>query len=112
MLTWISETERLPPVAQKVLLAVPRQCGEFWDLNVAQILIRHEGVMPKPIAKGDRWPVDYYWSRDKRDTILITGNAWWALTDKIPLPPGAEHMTERGFHYVAQPSPVFISQSK
>jgi hypothetical protein len=111
---WISEAERLPAIAQKVLLAVPRQHGEFWDLKIAQLLVRHEDVFPRPVAKGSRWPTDYYWdsSRDGRDVCLITGNSWWALMDNIPLPPGAEHMAERGFHYIAQPTPVFVSQSR
>lgn len=109
---WISEADDLPKIAQKVLLAVPRQFGEFWDLSVAQLLVRHEGVFPRPVAKGSRWPVDYYWSRDAKDTILVTGNSWWALVNEIPLPPGAEHKTERGYHYIAQPEIVFVSQTK
>lgn len=105
---WISEAEQLPPVAQKVLLAVPRQGGEFWDLKVAQLLIQNEDVTPRPVPPGSRWPTEWYWNSG-RDTTLVTGNSWWALMDDIPLPPGAQHMTERGFHYIAQPEPVFVA---
>ena len=107
---WISEEHELPRVAQKVLLAVPRQNGEFWDLKVAQLLVRHEDVVPLPVKKGSRWPVEYSWdsSRDGKDVTLVTGNAWWALLDDIPLPPGATHMQDRGFHYIAQPEPVWV----
>lgn len=109
---WISEADQLPPIAQPVLLAHPRQTGEFWDLRVAQLLVHHEGVVPRPIKKGERWATDYFWdaSRDGRYTTLVTGNSWWALLDDIPLPPGAEHRTERGYHYIAQPTPVFVGQ--
>lgn len=110
---WISEAEKLPPIAQKVLLAVPRQFGEFWDLKVAQLLVRHEDVSPRPVAKGSRWPTEWYWDSSQcgRDTTLVTGNSWWALMDDIPLPPGAEHAAARGFHYIIQPMPVFVSQA-
>lgn len=109
---WISEAEQLPEIAQKVLLAHPRQTGEFWDLHVAQLLVRHEGVVPRPIAKGDRWATEYFWdwSNDGRGTVLVTGNSWWARMDEIPLPPGAEHQTIRGFHCIVQPTPVFVGQ--
>lgn len=112
---WISEAEQLPPIAQNVLLAVPRQFVEFWDLTTAKLLVQYEGVTPLPISKGQKWPTTYWWERNhggsiKRHPCLITGNAWWTLLDAIPLPPGAEHRTERGHHYIAQPSPVFVMQ--
>jgi hypothetical protein len=108
---WISEAEQLPKIAQEVLLAVPRQGGEFWDLKVAQLLVRHEDVAPHPVKTGSRWPVDWWWSwnRDGGASVLVTGNSWWALLDDIPLPPGAEHKTDRGFHYIAQPKRVWVS---
>jgi hypothetical protein len=112
MIKWTSEADELPKVAQKVLLATPRQDGEFWDLQVAQILIRHEGVVPQPVTKGGRWATDYYWGYDKDGMKLVTGNAWWAPLDTIPLPPGAEHKFERGYHYVSQPAPIFVAQRK
>jgi hypothetical protein len=108
---WISEAEQLPPIAQKVLLAVPRQTGEFWDLKVAQLLVRHEDVAPRPVPKGSRWPVEWSWNSGRDDVTLVTGNSWWSLMDDISLPPGAEHKTERGFHYIAQPVPVFVTQA-
>jgi hypothetical protein len=112
---WISEADRLPPIAQTVLLAVPRQNDEFWDLTTAKLLVQYEGVAPTPIAKGSRWPTTYWWERNHGGSIkshpcLVTGNAWWTLLDDIPLPPGAEHKTERGHHYIAQPLPVFVTQ--
>jgi len=107
---WKSEAAELPVIAQSVLLAVPRQFGEFWDLKVAQILVRHEGVIPKPIPLGSRWPVDFWWStgRGPHDTNMVTGNSWWAPLDEIPLPPGAEHKIIRGYHIIAQPTSVWV----
>jgi hypothetical protein len=111
---WISEAERLPPIAQPVLLAVPRQTGEFWDLTVAKLLVQYEGVVPRPVPRGSEWPTRYFWdsSRDGRATTLVTGNSWWAMLDDIPLPPGAVHRIERGEHCIAQPELVFVPQSR
>jgi hypothetical protein len=113
---WISEAESLPRIAQLILLAVPRQQGEFWDITTAQLLVRYEGVAPRPVAKGSRWPAEYWWESSRGGSsqshpFLLTGNAWWSLLDDIPLPPGAEHMNERGYHYIAQPELVFIPQA-
>jgi hypothetical protein len=113
MLNWISEAEKLPIIAQHVLLAVPRQVGEFWDLKMAQLLVAHEDVVPLPVAKGSRWPSQWYWDSSRggdRYVTLVTGNAWWALLNEINLPPGAEHRSERGYYYIAQPLPVFVTQ--
>jgi hypothetical protein len=111
---WISEAERLPPIAQTVLLAHPRQFGEFWDITTAKLLVHYEGVVPAPVAKGSKWPTTYYWEANhggsaQSHPYLVSGNSWWALLDDIPLPPGAEHKTERGYHYIAQPEPVFVA---
>ena len=107
---WISEADELPPIAQSVFYAHPRMSGDFWDISVARILVQYEGVAPRPVKAGHRWPTAYWWSDGS--TTLITGNGWWAKMDDIPLPPGAEHRHARGQHYVAQPVPVFIPQSK
>lgn len=111
---WRSEANELPPIAQKVMFAVPRQFGEFWDLHIAQLLVRHEAVIALPVPKGSRWPTDFWWStgRDSRDTHLVTGNGWWAPLDKINLPPGAKHLFDGRFHYVSQPKSIFVSQTK
>lgn len=111
---WISEAEALPPVAQKILLAHPRQTGEFWDLCTAQLLIQYEGVAPVPVKRGDRWPTTYWWSasKDTGATYLVTGNSWWTLLDTIPLPPGAMHKLDREFHYIAQPELVWVGQKQ
>lgn len=112
---WISEADDLPRIAQLVLLAHPRQFSDFWDITTAQLLVRHEGVIPRPVPKGTRWPTEYWWETNRGGSaqshpFLVSGNSWWALLDDIPLPPGAEHRTERGYHYVAQPSLVFVPQ--
>jgi hypothetical protein len=112
---WISEAEKLPPIAQKVLLAHPRQSGEFWDLRTAQILVQYEGVAPVPVKRGDRWPTTYWWGAEDsgRNMFLVTGNSWWALLDDIPLPPGAVHAVQTGpapYHFIAQPELVWIGQ--
>lgn len=112
---WISEAEALPQIAQEVLLAHPRQQGEFWDITTARLLVQHEGVAPMPVPKGAEWATTYYWETNRGGSatshpFLITGNSWWTLMDDIPLPPGAEHMFERGYHYVAQPKPVWVSR--
>jgi hypothetical protein len=112
---WISESEALPQIAQLVLLAHPRQHGEFWDITTAQLLVQYEGVVPLPVPKGASWPTTYYWETNRAGSansypFLITGNSWWTLLDEIPLPPGAEHKHERGYHYFAQPKPVWIGK--
>lgn len=110
MLEWISEEERLPIIAQRVLLLSPRQGGEWWDPRIAMILVRHEGVVPHPVRKGEVWPVDFFWNYGgQQQTALVTGNAFWASLENINLPPGAEHYTDKhsrairqdyGFKYV------------
>lgn len=118
MLTWISEGERLPMIAQTVLLAKPRQFGEFWDICTARILVRHEGVIPVPVRAGTDWPTDYWWSPAHGRAVidsptLVTGNSWWAAMDDLPLPPGAEHRRgPLGGHYFAQPVDVWIGKTK
>lgn len=114
---WISEAEALPQIAQVVLLAHPRQGGTAWDITTAQLLVQYEGVIPRPVPKGSKWPTTYYWETNRGGSVqshpfLVSGNSWWALLDDIPLPPGAEHRTERGYHYVAQPEPVFVTQQE
>lgn len=107
---WISEADSLPKIAQKVLLAVPRQEGGFWDIKAAQLLVRHEGVAPQPVKKGSQWPTHFWWdsSPNGADQTLVTGNSWWMPMDDMPLPPGAEHMRDRGFHYISQPNRVWV----
>lgn len=111
MLNWISEAERLPKVAQSVLLLTPRQAGEWWDISVARILIQHEGVTPMPVNAGAKWPTSYWWSRFHRDTCLVTGNAFWASLEHINLPLGAEHHFLNGFSNIKQVGNCFIPQA-
>ena len=111
---WFSEAEKLPMIAEDVLLASPRQFDDFWDLRVMCILVRYEGVVPAPVPKGTKWPVDYYWGSGSnvRDTRLISGNAWWARLDKITLPPGAVHdWGRRGDHFLRQKDFVWVGQT-
>jgi hypothetical protein len=118
MLKWISEADALPPIAQPVFLMTPRQSGDFWDMSVACILVDYEGVRPRPIKPGDQWPTTYRWGRTYGGDLisLVTGNAWWALMNEIPLPPGAEHASRVAFgdrqHWFAQPKPVFVGQKR
>lgn len=112
---WVSEAEALPPIGQSVLLMVPRQAGEFWDLHAAGLAADYDGVAPHPVAPGSRWPVKFWWNISKRgrEPVLVTGNAWWAEASDIPLPPGAEHRRgPRGDHYIAQPERVWVDQGK
>lgn len=113
---WISESEALPEIAQVVLLAHPRQGENLWDITTAQLLVQYDGVVPLPVAKGSKWPTTYYWETNhggsvKSHPYLVSGNSWWTLLDEIPLPPGAEHKTDRGYHYIVQPVPVFVTQA-
>ncbi|HEY1394750.1 hypothetical protein [Roseateles sp.] len=112
MLDWKSEGEMLPQIAQCVLLATPRQFDGFWDICVAQLLVRHEDVSPAPVRAGDPWPTDFYWCRSisGRDTMIVTANGWWTSLANIPLPPGAAHASERGFDYVRQLGGAFVPQ--
>lgn len=109
-LVWISEAERLPRIGQHVLVAIPRQMGDFWDLSVRCILARHEDVIPRPVCAGDEWPVDYYWGLPtaRGENCLVTGNGYWASLESIPLPLGAAHDAERGFTFVRQIGDVFV----
>ena|SRR5882757_6504880 len=114
---WISEAEALPEIAQTVLLAHPRQHDQFLDITTAKLLVQYEGVVPVPVAKGSKWPSTYYWETNhggsvKSHPYLVSGNSWWTLMDSIPLPPGAEHRLERGHHYIAQPSLIFVPQGQ
>ena len=117
MLTWISESERLPMVAQTVLLAMPRQHEEFWDICTARILVRHEAVMPLPVRAGTDWPTDYWWAPSHGRAVLdrptfVSGNNWWAAMDALPLPPGAEHRHGMRGHYIVQPVNIWIGKAK
>lgn len=117
MMKWISEAEALPKIAQVVLLAHPRQGGEFWDITTARLLVQYDGVAPSPVTKGSRWPTTYYWETNHGGSAnsypyIVSGNSWWALLDGISLPPGAEHKSERGYHYIAQPMPVFVARGR
>jgi hypothetical protein len=110
---WISEEVGLPPIGQTILLAHPRQTGEFWDLTTAMLLVKYEGVHPVPVLRGGRWPTTYYWETSRgraSHPFLVTGNNWWALLDDIPLPPGAEHKRDREYHYISQPELLFVGQ--
>lgn len=111
-LTWVSESAALPLVAQSVLLMTPRRAGEFWNINIACILIRYEGVLPRPVEAGAAWPVDYWWGTGPaREIVMVTGNGWWAPLSSLPLPPGAEHRSERGYDYIAQIGEVFVQRA-
>lgn len=114
---WISEGDALPKIGQPVLLCSPRQHAEFWDMRVACILVRHEGVVPLPVPSGSEWPIQYYWGSprgDDRGYPLITGNSWWASFDGINLPPRAihRHMGPRNDHVILQDGDVWIGPSK
>jgi hypothetical protein len=112
-LLWVSESKDLPRIGQTVLLATPRQDGEFWDIATATLLARHENVIPLPVQPGQGfWPTDYYWSRGShnRDTCLVTGNGWWASLANIALPPMAEHGSHNGYDFVRQVGRAFISK--
>lgn len=104
MLDWVSEEDRLPPIAQTVLVALPRRSDPLWDIRVGYVFVRHEGVAPHPVKRGDRWPVDFFWgfAPGHRDTSLITGNGFWSSLSSINLPPGAAHSFARGQHWIAQ----------
>ncbi|MBL4838151.1 MAG: hypothetical protein JKY34_11305 [Kordiimonadaceae bacterium] len=113
MLNWISEAEKLPVIGQSILLMTPRQSGQWWDTKVAQILVRHEDVIPNPvIARNSSWPTEYWWASGERysDTTLITGNGYWASMEDLPLPPGAVPYFEGDYHAVKQIGECFITK--
>ena len=116
MLEWISEGEALPKIGQKILLVHPCQSNEFWKIESAWLMARHEDVVPRPIKAGERWPTDYAWQRGEGGfgsplCLLVTGNGWWASLEGIPLPPGAAHRMINGYHCVEQTHEVFIPQA-
>jgi hypothetical protein len=112
MIDWVSEGTASPVVGQSVLVAKPRQFQEWRDISVGCILIRHEGVPVLPVKAGTRWPTNYYWSlsSDKRSTSLVTGNAYCAALNNLPLPLGAEHFFEGEYHAIKQVGECFIPQ--
>lgn len=115
MLKWISEAEELPPIAQPVFLMHPRQFDNLWDICVAMILVQYDGVHPRPVPKGSRWPSTYYWGSGRGNnslTYLVTGNSWWASCRDINLPPGAEHDKDREFDLIFQPELVCVGQDR
>jgi len=114
MIEWRSEEDALPKIGQSVLLASLRQLGEYWDLSSSMILVKHEGVVPRPIRKGSAWPTDFWWGdgRDPKNIRLITGNAWWASWTDISLPPGAVHKSIRGYDVIEQIGTIFIPQNR
>ena len=109
---WQSEEDALPNIAQPVFLAYPRQMGEFWDIYVARILTRCEGVSPVPVKRGTDWPTNYWWSIGRGDDnhLLVTGNSWWAPMTGIALPPHAEHLNIRGDDCIVQISNAWVGQ--
>lgn len=112
---WINEGSELPQIGQPVLLCIPRQFAEFWDMRVMCLLVRHEGVAPIPVAAGDEWPTTYYWgypSFPHGDHVLITGNSWWASMAGINLPPRAvhKHVGPRHDHAIMQVGDVWVPQ--
>lgn len=120
MIEWISEAAELPRIGESVLLANPRQSGEFWDIETAWLMARYDGVVALPVSPGSRWPTDYAWNRHRHGggfgsdgVLLITGNAWWARLDQIPLPPAAEHRVgPNGYPFVAQIGDAFIPMTR
>jgi hypothetical protein len=111
-IVWQSEENSLPNIAQPVFLAYPRKMGEFWDVYVARILVRYEGVCPIPVKRGTPWPTDYWWGAENsyNHHILVTGNSWWAPMNNIALPPHAEHRVIRGDNCIVQTSPIWVGQ--
>lgn len=110
---WISESTALPRIGEKVLLLVPRQYGECWDMHVAWLAVNDEDVVPYPVTRGTHWPTDFWWNTAQTHSfpVLVTGNAWWSAMGTLPVPPGAEHRYGiQGEHYFAQPTPVWVGQ--
>lgn len=110
---WQSERDALPRIGERVLLLVPRQGGEWWDMSVAWLAVDYDGVVPHPVAPGSRWPRDFWWhaTPDHRHPVLVTGNAYWCSLGELPLPPGATHVWgPRGEHAIAQPTLIWVGQ--
>ena len=103
-MNWTSEREALPPIAQDVLLAYPRQFNEFWDFSVSRILVRHEDVMLELPVEGERASTGFWWEGGGkgRDMILVTGRAWGAPLTGLTLPPGAMHQRIRDFDCIVK----------
>jgi hypothetical protein len=114
---WIREDQALPRIAQPILLAHPRQSGDFWDILTAKLLVRHEDVCPIPKPQGD-WPTEWWWETNRGGSaqsspILVTGNSWWTHLDDIPpnLPPGAQHVHDaHGYRYVIQTEAFWVQK--
>lgn len=117
VLNWTREDVALPRIAQPILLAHPRQSGDFWDLAIGKLLVKHEDVCPIPRPRGHRWPTDWWWEVNRGGSAqsnpwLVTGNNYWAALDAIPLPPGAAHARDRSYHYLIQTAKAFVGQGE
>ncbi|WP_417821297.1 hypothetical protein [Terasakiella sp.] len=97
---WHKEDKSLPQVGQDVLLLYKRGDGYVRPLMVT-LLIRHEGVTPKPVKKGEKMPTDYYWAKhgDINNPVLINGEKYWSDMSEMELPEGVSHVTsDNGYH--------------
>jgi hypothetical protein len=107
-ITWISEAERLPDIAQDVLFLHAHGDG-FFKVAVACILVAHEGVQPRPADPEGKAPTDFWWniggSAAGRHVHLATGKYWWAPLTELNLPAGAEHRNSRGMDYIVRVKP-------
>lgn len=99
---WKSESECLPRAGQSVLVLAPRLDGEWWDLGVARLAVRDDGVELRPVPEGGKRPTAFWWDGGRGNVRLVTGEAFWACTSGLNLPAGAEHVVLDGWHAIAQ----------
>ena len=77
--TWTKLGERLPQIARPILLA-RWDAGGFWRVRDAVLLIRHEGVSPRPSDMDSGLPTDWWFEAvyGGGDTRLGTPDLMWA----------------------------------
>jgi hypothetical protein len=83
-LVWHRVEDKLPEVAQVVLVASPRK--DHWQVRSARLYIRHEGVRPTPEQIADR-PTDFWFDSaypGTGDMRLVRPGVMWA---EMPAPP-------------------------
>lgn len=79
MTEWIDVEKELPEVGTDVLVASHDNLRGGWRVATACLLIRHEGVLPRPELVKSR-PVEFYFDAPRgNDMRLLRPGMFWAI---------------------------------